>query len=71
MLVYVCLDDFVYQNYDDVKIGGMLVYILVYLEIVKLIDIMVVCKSDEFLNNNLNDVYVYGYYLLEVLCYVE
>ncbi len=48
----------------------MLAYTPVYPETAKPIDIMVARKSDEFLNNNLNDAYVYGHYSPEVLHYV-
>ncbi|MCP6559092.1 family 1 glycosylhydrolase, partial [Klebsiella pneumoniae] len=71
MLAHARLDDFVHQNYDDVKIGGMLAYTPVYPETAKPIDIMAARKSDEFLNNNLNDAYVHGHYSPEVLRYVE
>ncbi|MCG0896254.1 6-phospho-beta-glucosidase [Lactiplantibacillus plantarum] len=71
MLAHARLDDFVHQNYDDVKIGGMLAYTPVYPETAKPIDIMAARKSDEFLNDNLNDAYVHGHYSPEVLRYVE
>jgi 6-phospho-beta-glucosidase len=71
MLAHARIDEFIHSRYSDVKLGGMLAYTPVYPETAKPIDIYVARKVDEFLNNNLNEVYVNGHYSNEVLTYIK
>lgn len=70
MMVYVYLIYYLYQMKLQCQMGGMLVYVLVYMVICKLCDIFCVQQLDEFLNQNLLCVYVGEGYSLEVMYFV-
>lgn len=71
VLAHARLDSFVHEQFSDVKLGGMLAYTPVYPASSKPEDIYAARKIDEFMNNNVDDVYVYGRYSDEVLTYIK
>lgn len=70
MLAHSRLDRYVHENYTDLKFGGMLAYTPTYPASADPVDVFAARQIDEFLNNNLNDVYTRGHYSNEVMQYV-
>lgn len=71
MLAHAGVENFIRDNYPDLKIGGMLAYSEGYPATSKPVDVLAARKVDEFLNYNLFDMFVHGRYSNEVLTFVK
>lgn len=56
---------------SNAKIGGMLAYTMIYPASTSPEDNLAAFRLDEFINNNLNEVYATGHYLPSVLTFVQ
>lgn len=70
MLAHCRLVKFLHENVADAKIGGMLAATEIYPASTSPADNLAVRKQEEFLYQNLCDVYAYGHYSNEVLAFV-
>ena len=60
ILAHAQVVSYLHKNYPDLKIGGMTAYTPVYPTSSKPLDNLMADQVNEFLYNNLNDVFVYG-----------
>lgn len=71
MLAHAQIDHYIHQNYPQLKIGGMTAYTPVYPATSKPNDVFYAQRANEFLYNNLNDLFVNGEYSPNVMSYIE
>ncbi|WP_056992813.1 glycoside hydrolase family 1 protein [Lacticaseibacillus saniviri] len=71
MLAHAKVAAYVHQQFTDVKIGGMLAYTPIYPATSKPNDVLAAQQYDEFVYQNLNEVYATGHYSSEVMTYIQ
>lgn len=71
ILAHAQVVSYLHENYPDLKIGGMTAYTPVYPASSKPLDNLLADQVNEFLYNNLNDVFVYGEYSPQVMQWVK
>ncbi|MBP2057351.1 6-phospho-beta-glucosidase [Lactobacillus colini] len=70
-VAHVRLANYIHENYDDLKIGGMLAYQQIYPETCQPQDIWTAKKIQEFLNFNIYDIDTGHGYSPEVMQYIQ
>lgn len=71
LLAYARISSYIHAQYSDLKVGGMLSYAQIYPSSPKPEDVEGTRKLDEFINNNLIDVFTHGHYSPEVFHYLQ
>ena len=71
ILAHARVANYIHENYPDLKIGGMTAYTPVYPATSDPLDNLMANQVNEFLYNNLNDVFVNGEYSPQVMQWVK
>lgn len=71
MMSHVLFSNYVKANFPDCLVGGMLTYMEFYPLTSKPEDVFAARQLDEFLNHNLLEVFVNGFYSKEVVAFME
>lgn len=71
LLAHAAIANYIHSQYSDLKIGGMLSYAQIYPSSPKPEDVEATRRIDEFINNNLIDVFTHGHYSPEVFYFMQ
>lgn len=71
MYCHAAIANYIHETTSECKIGGMLAYSEVYPATCKPSDILLTHKYEEFIDNNLLDVFSYGKYSAEVMHFLK